>query len=351
MTFPHVPSYSKSEINRAGEVLTRARPGSGEYEHALHIVNEWRTCHAYPLNTFKSTLRLKVLKYDNPIVAQRLKRLPTIVNKLGRYPDMQLSRMQDIGGVRAVINSIKEVRDLQSQYQDTKRFTHELARESDYISNPKADGYRGVHLVYKYNNTLARNGLAAQYKGLAVELQIRTKLQHTWATAVETMGTFRNESFKTDQGSKEWLDFFALVSSAFAHVEGTTPVPGYETLSALETYKAVSKAESRLNILRQIRGLSVAANAIHTQGVGDYYNLIILDRREKTVQIRSFSRKQLKLATTEYAKFEARGDENIDQVLVSAGHLKSLKLAYPNYFLDVRDFIEKVEVIIDEIGK
>jgi len=101
---------------------------------------------------------------------------------------MQLSRMQDIGGVRAVVNSIKEVRALQSEYQDTKRFTHKLARENDYILDPKTDGYRGVHLVYKYNNTLARNGLAAQYKGLAIELQIRTKLQHTWATAVETMG-------------------------------------------------------------------------------------------------------------------------------------------------------------------
>lgn len=210
MTFPRVPAYSKSEINRAGQALTETKPGSKAYEDALHIINEWRTCHAYPLNTFKSTLRLKVQKYDSPIVAQRLKRLPTIVNKLERYPDMQLARMQDIGGVRAVVNSIKEVRALQSEYRDTKRFTHELARENDYILDPKADGYRGVHLVYKYNNTLARNGLAAQYKGLAVELQVRTKLQHTWATAIETMGTFRDESFKTHQGNKEWLDFLHL---------------------------------------------------------------------------------------------------------------------------------------------
>lgn len=122
-------------------------------------------------------------------------------------------------------------------------------------------------------------------------------------------------------------------------------------MNALETYKAVKKAEARLNVLQQIRGLSVAANAIHTQGVGDYYNLIVLDRREKTVQIRSFSRKQLNSATAEYAKLEAQADDNIDQVLMSAGRLKSLRLAYPNYFLDVREFIEKVEVIIDEVDR
>jgi hypothetical protein len=258
--------------------------------------------------------------------------------------------MQDIGGVRAVVNSIGEVRALQAEYQDTKRFTHELARENDYISSPKADGYRGVHLVYKYNNTLARNNIAVQYKGLAIELQIRTKLQHTWATAVETMGTFRNESFKTDQGSEEWLNFFALVSSAFAHVEGTQLVPQYASLNALETYKQVKITEARLNVLQQIRGLAIAANAIHTQGVGDYYNLIILNRSTKTVQIRSFPRKHLVQATAEYAELESQTDDNIDQVLVSAGRLKSLKAAYPNYFLDVRDFIEKVEVIIDEVN-
>jgi putative GTP pyrophosphokinase len=108
--------------------------------------------------------------------------------------------------------------------------------------------------------------------------------------------------------------------------------------------------EAKVNVLQQIRGLAVAANAIHTQGIGDYYNLIVLDRSAKTVQIRSFSRKQLAQATAAYAKLESRADENIDQVLVSAGRLKSLKLAYPNYFLDVRDFIEKVEVIINEVS-
>lgn len=113
---------------------------------------------------------------------------------------MRLARMQDIGGVRGVVNTIKEVRELQGQYQDTTRFTHELIRGDDYISYPKDDGYRGVHLVYRYNNTLARNGSTEQYTGLLVELQLRTKLQHTWATAVETMGTFKGKSFKSHEG-------------------------------------------------------------------------------------------------------------------------------------------------------
>jgi ppGpp synthetase/RelA/SpoT-type nucleotidyltranferase len=38
-------------------------------------------------------------------VTQRLKRLPTIVDKLARHPNMQLTTMEDIGGVRAVLSS------------------------------------------------------------------------------------------------------------------------------------------------------------------------------------------------------------------------------------------------------
>jgi hypothetical protein len=261
---------------------------------------------------------------------------------------MELARMQDIGGVRAVVNTIKEVRTLQFEYQDTGRFTHELTKIHDYITSPKLDGYRGVHLVYKYNNTLARNKVAEHYKGLFVELQIRTKLQHTWATAVETMGTLRDESYKNAKGSKDWLDFFALVSSAFAHVENTAMVPQYANLTAKDTYDRVRQSEAKLNVLQQISDLSVAAEAIHNKGMAGYYNIIILNRKNRIVKIAYFHKNNLSAATTEYARLEALANSDMDLVLVSAGRLEALKAAYPNYFLDVRDFIEKVRVIIEQ---
>jgi len=68
---------------------------------------------------------------------------------------------------------------------------------------------------------------------LRVELQIRTKLQHLWATAVETMGTFLGQALKSRQGSQDWLDFFTLISSAFSFIEGTPQIPRYSNLSKL----------------------------------------------------------------------------------------------------------------------
>jgi ppGpp synthetase/RelA/SpoT-type nucleotidyltranferase len=353
MPYPPRPIYTKSQINRAGQVLVTEQPSSPEYQKALEIVNAWRASHAYPISTFKSTLRKKVSAYKNPIVAQRLKRLPTIIDKLNRYPAMQLSRMQDIGGIRGIVNTVAQVRNLQQYYSDETILTHTLVRQDDYISNPKDDGYRGIHLVYKYNNTLARNIEAKQYKGLLLELQLRTKLQHTWSTAVETMGTFRGEALKSRQGDKSWLKFFALTSSAFAHVESTSLVPGYESLSAAETYKEVIRMEKKLNVLEHIKGLSVAANAIHTRGISGYYHLIVLKSEEKSVTIQSFKQDDLLSASNAYAAVEAQAlkGARLEPVLVSVGRLKSLKLAYPNYFLDVRDFIEKVEAIVVGAGK
>ncbi|MCF7790532.1 MAG: hypothetical protein K9M56_00915 [Victivallales bacterium] len=89
-----------------------------EISDYLRIVSNWRACHAYPINTFQSTLRQKVKVIDsNALVAQRLKRFISIIKKLGRSKGMQLSRMQDIGGLRAVLSNITKVRKLENVYK------------------------------------------------------------------------------------------------------------------------------------------------------------------------------------------------------------------------------------------
>src|SRR5205814_3031408 len=133
---------------------------------------------------------------------------------------------QDIGGVRAIVANVAEVRTLETVYATTP-FQHKNRAKKDYITNPKPDGYRGVHLIYEY-----KNDQAPQYNGLLIELQIRTRTQHIWSTAVETMGTFLGQSLKSQQGDDKWLTFFSIVSAAFALEEGCKPGQGFEDLSA-----------------------------------------------------------------------------------------------------------------------
>lgn len=44
------------------------------------------------------------------------------------------------------------------------------------------------------------------------------------------MGTFLNHSLKDSEGPSSWLEFFALAGSAFAYLEETPPVRGYDNL-------------------------------------------------------------------------------------------------------------------------
>jgi putative GTP pyrophosphokinase len=114
------------------------------------VLANWRASHAYPINTFQALLRLKLKSIDKQaLVAQRLKRSPSILAKLERFPEMQLARMQDIGGLRAVVSSMPRVRKLEDAYRNST-FKHRLVGFKDYINEPKPDGYRSVHLVYKY---------------------------------------------------------------------------------------------------------------------------------------------------------------------------------------------------------
>lgn len=343
MVFP-VPEHSRNRVNRAGQTFLCGAESIEEYDLAIQVLSNWRACHNRPINTFQATLRDKLKQIDPAaIVAQRLKRLPSIINKLERFPGMKLSRMQDIGGLRAVVATLAKVRKLEENYKNS-RFKHTLVNEFDYVSSPKESGYRGVHLVYRYQSEALPS-----YNGLLVELQIRTKLQHIWATAVETAGTFLNQSLKSSQGEEEWLNFFSLVGSAFAHIEKSPLVPGYERLSESETYALVAKESRRLRIKEHLQAFSVAVDVTRKEKSGSFH-LVVLDSKRKTVTIQSFGRRRLEEANVEYSRQERRikGGEPIQVVLVSAGPLDSLRRAYPNYFLDTRLFIARLDTIIDK---
>ena len=143
------PKHSRKKVQRAGDVLKNPSASDQEKSDAMDILSNWRAVHSYPINTFQATLRDKLFNIDrDALVAQRLKRTPSIISKLQRYPKMNLARMQDIGGLRAVVKNLKKCRELEVNYRNSK-FSHELVGAKDYISTPKETGYRGIHLIYK----------------------------------------------------------------------------------------------------------------------------------------------------------------------------------------------------------
>ena len=334
MAYTAIPQESKTNINKAGEFLTQATYSTIGYQEALDLANRWRACHAYPINTFQATLRTKLKDYKgSPIVAQRLKRMPTVIDKLKRHPNMKLTTMQDIAGVRGIVEDIEDVYRIVKAYEENKNFPHDFVQKFDYVNTPRnADGYRSVHLVYKYVNKAYPN-----YDGLKVEIQIRTKLQHIWATAVETMGTFIGQALKTRQGDKEWLDFFAMVSEGFARIEGSSSLPRFTNLSHDEVYQTIASEERKLSVLDKMKSFSTVAinmgnNKAHA------FHLITINYASKEVSVVSYNRDNYQQALLDYNQAEAKMPDNVDIALVSAGKIDTLKKAYPNLFLDLNEF-------------
>lgn len=203
--------YSKKQINDAGRHVSDSSISPEKRMEYLSIIDNWRAAHAFPMNTFAVNLRRQVSDIPGAIVAQRLKRLDTIRGKMERFPDMKLHRMQDIGGCRVIVPTVDDVYKVKDRLEKS-RIRHEAKTPKDYIKAPNPQtGYRGVHLIYKYKSD--RN---TDYNGLSVEIQIRTRLQHMWATAVETVGLFTDNGLKFNQGSQDWLDFFRMISELFA---------------------------------------------------------------------------------------------------------------------------------------
>jgi hypothetical protein len=334
-------------VNRAGATIIDPNATADERDAALSVVNNWRACHGYPINTFQATLREKLKKVQGEtLVAQRLKRLPSITQKLERNPGMQLARMQDIGGLRAIVPTMKSVRILVDSYE-ASRFKHELIRKYDYVQQPKSDGYRGVHLVYRY-----QNDSNPSYNGLLVEIQIRSEIQHSWATAVETVGIFLGQALKASEGDKDWLEFFEWASAGFSFLE-RTPRPEFaQGLSSREVVLELNQRYAQMNVVKRLAGFVVAANALDDDRAGDY-NLVVLHSDEGRIEITAFSEDHLEQANAMYTGAEKRyaGDKTIQVVLVAAGTIKELRRAYPNYFADTGEFVKNIARIQNVVAR
>jgi ppGpp synthetase/RelA/SpoT-type nucleotidyltranferase len=146
-------------------------------------------------------------------VSQRLKRIPTIVDKLRREPTMQLASMQDIGGCRAILENVPDLRRVERRLRKNRP----PLRVFDYIDAPKASGYRGVHVVVSYPDVEGANR--------AIEVQLRTRVMHEWAFTVERLGGRLRLDLKSNIGPKPVLDFLRAASEAMAIEEKGGVVP------------------------------------------------------------------------------------------------------------------------------
>jgi hypothetical protein len=349
--------HSKGEIDRAGKALITLLPSDPAMDKALEVIDNWRACHGFPLQSIKMTL-LKRAKSVSPsaLIAQRLKRLHSISVKLQDNPNMKLSQMQDMGGCRAVLRNMSQVDRLFQIYVNSRsknpKGRPEWAGENDYIAEPKPDGYRSIHLIYKYRSLVPDKRL---YNDQRIEIQIRTALQHAWATAVEIAQTFTGQAMKSKvkSANANWLRFFALMGSAIAMREKRPLVPNTPSNKSelVEELRATEQSENILQCLvawgNTIKLLEKDTDTPLKAFPHPYMFLLILDTIKNTLNVTPFREDQLREAEARYLIAEKESGESRQVVLVSVQSLGVLRKAYPNYFADTTDFVSAVR---QEIG-
>lgn len=332
--------YSRNQIIKAGKTIRKTDASDEDIKEAITVIDNWRAAHAFPLHVIYIHLR-RFTNSNGVIVAERLKRLDSIVNKLKRENSMNLWTMQDLGGCRVIVSKIDDVYKYSDQYAKSRK-RHLKKKEYDYIQKPKSSGYRCLHIVYEYHSDTKQD----YNNNMLVEIQFRTHLQHLWATAVETMGLFTNQAIKAGKGSSDVKRFFVLVSSLFAIEENTPIVPGTSS-DVDELIHEIEALNARHNYLDFLTSIKVAIK-MEEDGMRNKmrngYCVMTLNYETNQLTIKRFKSSEIEQANIYYTSLEAkRSTEKTDTVLVRVSSFSELKSAYPNYFSDISEFIAKIK--------
>lgn len=135
--------------------------------------------------------------------SSRVKDNDSIANKLwgkqlNATVDNALNYLTDIIGVRIVVHFIGDVYDIASKI----RSQYGILEEIDYITNPKDNGYRSLHMIV---NAPVQTKDGCNGRVIPVEIQIRTVAMDCWASLEHQMFYKKEECERMELARKELL--------------------------------------------------------------------------------------------------------------------------------------------------
>lgn len=330
------PGGSRERVSRAGDAVR----ASSATEEDFDVIERWRAAHRHVLNSFQSILRNRT-RGEDVVVAQRHKRRSTIFGKLLRFPGMRLHRMDDVAGCRLIFPDLDSLYAFRRQLHQA-RFKHELRNEEgkyDYIKNPKADGYRGIHDVYKYD---ANSQHGATFKGLQIELQYRTIYQHAWATCVEVVGLVTKSNPKFKQGDKRYETIMAFASEMIARVWENLPGP-LPHLSDSELVGLFQDMNNELDFMSMLSELDASNAAMG----GRNHNIILIFSEGEPLEVLTY--RDARTAVNALFELEVEHIFTDKDIVLVRGNRQDVRNAFRNYFSDARDFLLYINEAIDTL--
>ncbi len=236
----------------------------------------------------------------------------------------------------SIILAQSAVYDLKTTITNDRNFN--ITKEYDYITNPKESGYRGIHLISKFC------GNKEEYLNLQIEIQLRSLIQHSWATAVEIIGTFTNQELKSGNGDKQWLEFFRIIGFLMTTLETDNLHNDKELMS--EYKNKIKQLEKELKVIEKLATYSIVIEITEELEKNKGIFLIRLDISKRIINIQHFEKREISKAVNEYSILEAAYSEN-NIVLIEAKSIEDLKKGYPNYFADSNNFLNYLKLFLN----
>lgn len=319
---------SNTKINSIGEAIAK-RSGIITPDE-LELLQEFRTSFSKPLvNVFNIIRELSNDIHPSSIVAFRLKRIDTIINKLSREQGMDLSRMGDIGGIRCIFYNEGEVYNAKEIIE--KSF-ESGGKTRDYINVIKRDiGYKSIHIYIK-----------DPVSGKRIEIQLRTVEHHNWATLIEITDFLYNLRLKElgFESDEKFGRFHALMSSDKELTKEEADLI-YDVLEKRDFISVLSKTFRKNNTEVKKRWSSE-----------DKKNSFFLIEASITdiPNLKSFATFE-EAESAYFEKYKENPSAEIVLTSIKKPNFRQISVAYANYILSYHTFTNDIRPILQELAK
>ncbi|GGK52206.1 MULTISPECIES: RelA/SpoT domain-containing protein [Flavobacteriaceae] len=319
---------TNGDINRLGDKIRLEFPEIKDttkeqiQEHRISFKDSTNT-------TFNSLCSLSKRVNKNAIITYRIKRIETIIGKLNREKktkEKQLfARMWDISGCRCIVDNDREVYKLEKLI--SKIFI--VRKRKDYIKTPKENGYKSLHLYIQVPND-----------NKVIEVQLRNRLDHNWATLVEITDLIFDSQLKEIGKDKKLEKFLFLLSKRKSLVFDDKKYIA-KTLREYQYIENLSKVFTRNYLKVRNRWLELEMKYSHK------FFLIETKKNEIPI-INSFN--GFNTAEKEYFKrYLSNHNSNIVLTHLTKPSYKNISSAYSNYILTVHSVLDDITIILREL--
>ncbi len=334
--------YSKSFMQKVSHKIHCGELLNDEEEQAF---TSFRKAHAKILKNFRDRLYSRVSK--NVAVGGRLKTRNTIIAKLQkRFSSMDLTRMQDIAGVRLVFENYNALNNFRQTFLvEANTTNYERINEIDkydYIKNPNPNtGYRCIHDIYREKS--------ADPIKTYIEIQYRTAVQQAWASTLEIWDNAFDDETKFGTSDKKDVQLLLkYISELFAReLENLSFL---KNLSDEELFKRIIKLDKSTRFMSQLETVKPKQPTTKEQLSFDY--LIVTDNANSNrLDVNSLRTQDEEAVFNRFKKIEDQAkqpdsnktEENIVMLSVRKPD-KNFDKIYNNYmndFIKFRTFYEQ----------